>query len=99
MNFLKIRKPDPLYGSGFIKKRYTLFEWLVESGFRGAVIQNAYVGTVAFFSLERNCSIGKGVKGKIFADAYIPTRVEFSASLADDDITCNGGLTSKKLNT
>jgi hypothetical protein len=71
----------------------------MESGFRGAVIQNAYVCTVAFFGLERYGSVSKGIKREISAYTYIPSRVEFSASLADDDISCYGSLSTKKLYT
>ena len=60
------------------------------------IIHNVDVGTVTFFSLEGYGSVRKGIKGEVFAHAYVAARVEFSASLAYKNIPCSGNLSTEE---
>jgi hypothetical protein len=91
------RKPDSCEGNRAYKKRYTLFASnALKSGFGCGVGDYADESAVKFPGLEGDNAIGECVDGKVFAHADIATRVEFGATLADDDIACCGGLSSEE---
>ena len=60
---------------------------------------NRYVRFVVAFLNERNCAVNKCEQSVVFAQTYVVARVVLCASLANDDVAGNGGLTAKNLNT
>lgn len=57
------------------------------------------VATVFAAFVELNDTVDKCKEGVVFTHANILARVMDSATLTDDDVTCDAGLTAKNLDT
>jgi len=57
---------------------------------------NRYVSFIVFFSFELDFSIGESKKSVVFSKANIETRIMFSSSLANYDVTCFGYLAAEE---
>lgn len=54
-------------------------------------------GFITFSFLKFNEAIGECEQSKIFSDTDILTRMVLCTTLANDDVTCNSGLTTVDL--
>lgn len=58
---------------------------------------NRYVRFVVAFLYERNCAVNKCEQSVVFAQTYVVARMMLCASLANDDVACNGSLAAENL--